>query len=314
MYIIVALTAVVGLSILTSNRQRRVRPAAIGFSVAVFGTALWVLFTQLFRSATNEIDANNFHQVFAVVSLLMPLGFLSYATSLFNRQGWSIAVHALALLITVTVGCLLLLYPHLFYTEIVLAAGNNYAILASDSPLTLTYFSIFGTFMTVAIIMVIIKALKTKNNTNLRHGLIYFGCCMAVSSTFSSIFSAILPMLGVYDLFWLGPLSVAATMLFIYFTTLRFRLFVNSSYTLRYSIYLVAATIAAILYTCLFYLIFMLIFRGATPSDEITFFNFIMTVIIVLMLPSINHVVKYTKKIISENSDITESSNEVGKS
>jgi hypothetical protein len=189
-------------------------------------------------------------------------------------------------------------------------AGNNYAVLATNSPLTMTYFSIFGVFMTVSAVMIIIKGLKTKTDIKLRRGLIYLGCCIiALPSTCGGVFSVVLPMLGFYDLFWLGPLSVAATMLFIYFTTLRFRLFVNASHTLRFFTYLVAVMLGAILYTCLFYLIFMLIFRGATPSDEIIIFNFIMIVIIVLMLPSINHMVRHTKRIISENG-ATEEENE----
>jgi hypothetical protein len=300
MYIIVALTAVVGVSVLTSNRRQKERVSALSFSLAIFGSALWVLFVQLFRNATSEVDAGVFHQAFAVASLLIPLGCLLYAISLLSRKALAIIVSVAAFLGVALVGALILLNSQLFYTDIVLSAGNNYAILA-DGFLTTAYFGVFGVYMALAIAIIIAKAIMTKKDANLRQGLIRLGCGIALSTAFSSAFSVVLPIIGSYELFWLGPLSVAVITLFVYFVTLRYRLFISSSSLLRLFTYLVVVAIASILYVCLFYLVFTLVFRGAAPSDEILFFHFIMMILVILTLPSINHTIEYIKKIISDN-------------
>jgi hypothetical protein len=154
--------------------------------------------------------------------------------------------------------------------------------------------------LTSAIVIIVCKALKTKD-TNLRLGLIYLASGVALSALFCGVFSMMLPAAGFYDLFWIGPLSVSITMLFTYFATLRYRLFVNTSSLLRFCTYLVVVATAAILYTCLFYLMFTLVFRGAAPSNEIIIFHFVMMTVVILILPSINHSIEYIKKMISNN-------------
>jgi hypothetical protein len=181
-----------------------------------------------------------------------------------------------------------------------MSEGNNYAVLA-NSPINAAYFGVFGVFFTLSIAMIIVRAIKSKN-TPFKRGLIRLACCLILSSLISSITNIALPIIGLSDLFWVGPLSVSITMLFTYFITLRYNLFVNSSHLLRYLTYLVVVALAAMVYTCLFYLVFALIFRGANPSDEIIIFYFIMTVIIILIMPSINHLIEYVKQLISENS------------
>jgi hypothetical protein len=299
MYLVVVLTITVGVAVLTSNRNQKNRFSAVSLSLAIFGAAFWVLFIQLFRSATDENLASVFHQVFAVVSLLIPFGCLSYAASLLDRKALSSLVSAVAFLVSAVVGCLILLNSNLFYTDIIMSEGNNYAVLA-DSPLTMAYFGVLGVFFTVSIIIIIVKAVKSKSAT-FRRGLTYLGCGLALSSILSGTTNVIMPIIGHSDLFWVGPLSVSITMLFTYFITLRYKLFVNNSRLLQSLTYLVVVAITAIVYTCLFYLIFTLTFKGANPSDEIIIFNFIMIAIVILILPTINHLIEYVKKIITEN-------------
>jgi hypothetical protein len=308
MYIVVALTVVVGVAMLTSNRGQVDRVSAVSLSLAVFGAALWVLFVQLFQSAASESQANVFLQFFTLVALLMPFGCLSYAASLWGRKSLSVIVILVALLISTTIGCLISSHNGLFYNDIVMLAGNNYVTVV-DSPLTLAYFGEFALFFTVSIIIIIAKALKSKNAI-LRRGLIYLGCGLALSMLFSGTTNVVLPMIGRSDLFWAGPLSVAVTMLFTYFITLRYKLFVNSSRLLQSLTYLVVVAITAIAYTCLFYLVFTLVFRGASPSDEIIIFNFIMIIIVILAIPTINHTIEYVKKVIADNGSQPQEQNE----
>jgi hypothetical protein len=132
----VVLTITVGAAVFTSNRNQGKRSSALGLSVAIFGSALWVLFVQLFRSATDADLAAVYHQTFAAVSLFAPLGCLLYAASLLKHKALAAGVSIVSALATVVIGCLLLFNVGAFYTDIVIQQGGNYAVLA-NSPLTM---------------------------------------------------------------------------------------------------------------------------------------------------------------------------------
>lgn len=299
-YIVVALTLIVGLSIFTSNRHTKGRFSALSLALAYFGAAFWALFVQLFRNSTGELDAHVFHQLFSVVALLTPVGCILYAFSIYGRRIASIMVCSVALLITAVIGYLIITEPSLFYTNIVLAEGGNYAVLA-DTPLVFAYMSTFGIFLSISVAMIFAKVIKTKNDIARRKGLFCVGCGLLLSAGICLVFNVIMPVLGQYDLFWIGPLAIAIAMLFTYFASLRYKIFTNGSKMIQYSTYLVVVALGAILYTLLFYIVFMLVFRGASPSDEIIILQFVMVVIVILFLPTINHFIEYVRELISDN-------------
>lgn len=309
-YIVVALTLVVGFSVFTSNRRTKGRFSALSLALAYFGAAFWALFVQLFRNSTGELDAHIFHQLFSVVALLTPIGCILYAFSIYKRKISSIIICILAILATFIVGYFIITDPSSFYTSIILSGDGNFVVLA-DTPLVQAYISIFGMYLSAAVLMIFIKVFKTKNDISRRRGLFCVGCGLLLSAGVCLVFNVIMPMLlGNFELFWVGPLAIAITMLFTYFASLRYKLFKNDSKMVQYSTYLVVVTLAAILYTCLFYLIFMLVFRGANPSDEIIIFNFIMVVIVIFLLPSINQIINYVKKMIVDNGSSIEEKSE----
>jgi hypothetical protein len=307
---VVALTFVVGISVFMSNRRIKGRSLALSVSLAFFGSAFWALFVQLFRDADSVTSASVYHQVFAVVALLIPIGFLSYAIGVYGNRIASAIVRTVSVLAAVAVGYFMVFDSASFYTDIIMIeGGGNYALLA-NSPLVSAYSGIFGLYLSASVALVFVKALKSKKDRLLRYGLSFFGVSLMISSIICLVFNIILPMLGTYNLFWIGPLSIAITMLSTYFATLKYRLFINKSRLLQSATYLVVVIVVALIYICLFYLIFMLLFRGANPSDEIVIINFIMVIIVILLLPSINHLILYVKKIIAENGELPEGKNE----
>lgn len=298
-YIVVVLTMTVGLSIFTSNRRKKGRFSALSLAIAYFGAAFWALFVQLFRSSTGEMDAHVFHQFFSVIALLTPIGCLLYAFSIYGRKVSSVVICTIAVLITVIIGYFIITDPASFYASIVLADGGNYAVLA-DTPLVMAYMSSFGIYLSIAVAMIFVKAYKTKNDER-RKGLLCVGGGLMLSAGICLIFNVIMPVLGQYEMFLIGPLALAITMLFTYFATLKYKVFTNDSKMIQYSTYLVVVAMGAIIYTIIFYLVFMLVFRGASPSDEIITLQFVMVVIIILFLPTINHFIEYIKEMISDN-------------
>jgi hypothetical protein len=308
MYIVVALTAIVGAAVLTSNRNQKGRSSALSLSVAILGSALWVLFVQLFRSASDVGQAGIYLQIFSVCALLMPLGCLLYALSLLKHKALFVGASILATLVSLAVGGLILFNADMFCADIIMQDGANYATLV-DGPLTLAFFSTIGIFFLVSFIMILVGASRSKSVT-FRRGLYFLVGGLALSSLLSSTTSIVLPIIGYSELFWVGPLSVSVTMIFSYFITLRFKLFVNSSRFLQKLTYLVVVAVMAMIYTALFFLVFTLIFRGASPSDEILIFHFLMIAIVILLLPAINHLIESVKKIIADNSSVPKDQNE----
>lgn len=299
-YIVVVLTLVVGLSILTSNRHMRGRLSAVSLALAYFGAAFWALFVQLFRNSTDPWNAHVFHQLFSVVALLVPIGCILYAFSIYKRHIASFIICGIVFLVIATVGYLIITQPNSFYSSIVMVDSNNYAVFA-DHPLVLAYTGIFGLCLTSSVAMIFARMFRIEKGAPFRRGLFWVGCGLLLSAGLCLVFNVIMPFMGSWGMFWVGPLSIAIAMLFTYFATLKYRLFINSSKMIQYSTYLVVVTMAALVYICIFYLVFMLIFRGASPSNEITIFQFIMTVIVILFLPTINHFIEYIRHMITKN-------------
>lgn len=299
-YIVVVLTIIIGLAILTSNRHTKGRFSAISLAMTYFGAAFWALFVQLFLTSTNESNMFIFQQIFAVVALMIPISCIFYTFSLYKRKMLSILICSLAFIGVAVVGYSILTNPGMLCTNFFVAEGYNYTVL-NNNLLGITYSGIFGVYLTASVIMIFLKSLNTKNNASVRRGLFFVGCGLLLSVGICLISNIIMPILGYHEWFWVGPLSIAITMLFTYFAALKYKLFVNDSSLLQSATYLVVVTIAAILYICLFYSVFMLLFRGANPSDEIIIFNFIMVVIVILLLPSINHLITRIKEMISAN-------------
>lgn len=113
---------------------------------------------------------------------------------------------------------------------------------------------------------------------------------LTISGALSAVFDLILPIMGRYDLIWVGPLSVSISMLAYFYAILKYRIVSVSARWLRVMAYMVIMSAGAAIYMILFYLIFTALFKIPNPSTSILVLNFLMIIIVLLLMPVINEV------------------------
>ena len=122
---------------------------------------------------------------------------------------------------------------------------------------------------------------------------------LTISGILSAAFDLMLPILGRYDLIWVGPLSVSISMLAYFYAILKYRIVSVSVRWLRVMAYMVILSTGAAIYMMLFYLIFTALFKIPNPSASILVLNFLMIVIVLLLMPVINEVKASVGSLIS---------------
>lgn len=122
---------------------------------------------------------------------------------------------------------------------------------------------------------------------------------LTISGILSAVFDLLLPILGRYDLIWVGPLSVSISMLAYFYAILKYRIVSVSVRWLRVMAYMVILSAGAAIYMMLFYLIFTALFKIPNPSASILVLNFLMIVIVLLLMPVINEIKASVGSLIS---------------
>lgn len=122
---------------------------------------------------------------------------------------------------------------------------------------------------------------------------------LTISGILSATFDLLLPIMGRYDLIWVGPLSVSISMLAYFYGILRYRIISVSTRWLRVMAYVVVMTTGAAIYMLIFYIIFTALFKIPNPSTAVLVLNFIMIVIVLLLIPVINEVTASIRSLIS---------------
>lgn len=122
---------------------------------------------------------------------------------------------------------------------------------------------------------------------------------LMITGALSMISDLILPLFVRYDLIWIGPLALSATLVTFYYAILRFRVIAISSNWLKALSYVVLLVSGAVIYMLIFYLIFTSLFKIPNPSSSILVLNFLMIVIVLLLMPVINELIASARSMIS---------------
>ena len=120
-----------------------------------------------------------------------------------------------------------------------------------------------------------------------------------ISSLLTFFGDLILPLLGNWEMVWLGPLALAVTIISFYYTILRYRSLNLSSIWLKIFSYIVIISSIAIVYMVIFSIIFAALFRGSTPSSEVIILNFIMILIFMSLMPAMSELSGFIRSLIS---------------
>lgn len=262
------------------------------FAATVFAT-IWMVSISLFLIANSDwpymtllVDLTYISAIFIDIALL---GYISWR----KRFG---KVTTLAFLVAgIIFAAFFVKNPELLYIEIVLTSARN-SLVTNIGPFYFTYIAFFCALVPAVLITLFMQILKSKSS-RIKNGDLVLLIGFAISGTMSLIFNLILP-LWTWDLIWLGPLAISTTIIAFYYTILRYHAFNLRSRWLKILSYIVLITSAAVLYMMVFYVVFIAMFRGSTPSIEVITLNFIMVLFFLLLMPAMNELLAFVRSLI----------------
>lgn len=275
-----------------SSKGDRLRSA--WFFLATFFATLWMVAIAIFLTATPEMsNVDLWVKLTFVSAIMLDVAFLGYIAW---REKFGKILTFIFLVFGLTVSGIIICCPQLLFNEIALSATGNTVTLNIDA-LYITYITFFATIVP-AVIFYLFKQFQNSTSKKKRKSDIVIMISFAISSIIVSISDVILPLLGRWDMIWLGPLALSATIIAFYYTILRYRSINLVSSWLKLFSFIVISTSLAIVYMIIFSIIFAAMFRGATPSTEVIILNFAMILIVISLLPAINELSMFIRSLI----------------
>lgn len=196
----------------------------------------------------------------------------------------------LTLVFTAIVGTLIVVSPGDFYSGMVIDGVSN-RLIFNHCTLYLVYIGLCS-FMIAGLIGGALGKIFTsrKNKHANTRGFCVLAVGLGLTGLLAGIFDLVLPMAGNYSLIWVGPLSMSAAILFHYYVVLKYRILELESKSLKILTYAVLVSVVAVVYMCIFFVIFSAMFHGASPSREVLILNFVMAVVMILLIPAFNEI------------------------
>lgn len=225
---------------------------------------------------------------------LMAIGITVFCTW---REKWGKAISGLCILFAVSFLTLLTVNPEIMFDGYELSNQGNVINLVAGWAY-LAYFLFFGVCCTSAMLATFMYAKRTRQKA-FKYGSYVLLIGLVSTSLFSLLFNVIFPIWVRYDLIWIGPLSLAVTLITFYFAMLKYRLVSMDSKWLKILSSVVLMVTGAVIYMLIFYLIFTALFKIPNPSPAILVLNFLMIVIVLLMMPMLNEVSAQVKSLIA---------------
>ena len=273
-----------GVSVLAGSNKKE-RAVAVWFLLIAIGATIWALSVNAFLgvSAGNDELAMKF-------VLCIFVGSIIAMTALAGHTSWRTSIGKIAtsilIIIDVILIWLVLFTPELLFASVSLSNSGN-IVHFLIGPYSIMYGCLIFTCAAMAIFSLVYQ-IKHANRKKERNGNIVYLSCTLVPVVCSLIFDLLLPMMGQCSLMWIGPVAVGVMMLGYYYSILRYRLIALSFRWLRIFSYIVLVASVAMIYMIIFYIVFTAMFRGRTPSSEVILLNFIMILIFLLLVPTIN--------------------------
>lgn len=225
---------------------------------------------------------------------LMAIGITVFCTW---REKWGRIVSGICMLFAACFLTLITVRPELLFSGYFLSTHGNVINLV-EGWAYLAYFVFFTICCGAAMLGTLMHARRVRQKS-VKKGDYVLLIGLVSTSVFSLIFNVIFPIWVRYDLIWVGPLSLAVTLIAFYFALLKFHLVSMDSKWLKILSSVVLMVSGAVIYMLLFYLIFTALFKIPNPSPAILVLNFLMIIIVLLMMPAINEVSAQIKSLIA---------------
>ena len=277
-----------------ASKGDRIRSAWYFFAALL--ATIWMGSIGAFLVATPESSGTiGWHVNWVFISaIFIDTAFLGY--SAWKRKGGK-AITLLFFTLGLIISTAIAINPNLLYSEIILSNTGNKIIMRFE----LLYFLYIGFFCLIVPVIagVFLKQFFKTRSENKRHGDLATMISFGVSSIIVVVFDLVLPFFGRWGLVWLGPLALAATIIGVYYTILRYHMLNLASIWLRIFSYIVVLSSIAMVYMIIFSVIFAALFRGSTPSTEVIVLNFIMILIFLSLMPAMNGLLVFIRSLIS---------------
>ena len=264
------------------------------FAATVFAT-IWMVSISLFLIATPAWQ----EQLTAIVDLTY-ISAIFIDIALLGYISWRKKYGKIATLTFTILGAIFAIIfissPSLLYTEIKLSSAGN-SLTTNFTPFYFTYIAFFCALVP-AVMLTLLKQILDSRSTRIRGGDLVLLIGFGISGSVSLVFNLILPLWN-WGLIWLGPLAISTTILAFYYTILRYRALNLTSRWLKLLSYIVLITSAAVLYMIIFYIVFLAMFKGASPSIEVIILNFIMVLFFLLLMPAMNELTVFVRSLIT---------------
>ncbi len=281
-----------------STKGNRIRSGWY-FAAAIFATVWMVAISAFLIADASRADVVSWHINWIFASaLLLDATFLGYVA--WQAKYGKVLTIAFVVFAAV-ISALIFTAPNLLYSNVNFApTGNTIDIVIG--PLYVTYIAFFALILPVIVTNLLLQYSKTKSERK-RGGDIVTMVSFGISSVLTVIFDVVMPLLGRWDMVWVGPLALAITIIAVYYTILRYRSLDLNSIWLKIFSYIVITASLSIIYMIIFSLVFAGMFRGATPSTEVIILNFIMIFIVIILMPAISNITMHIRSLVSGKSD-----------
>ena len=267
------------------------------FLAAASFAFIWMTSIIFFLAAGPEkVSTIDWHAKWVFVSaILIDVSFLGYVAW---KEKYGKYLTFFFLVVGLIISAFIFAKTDSLYNGIVLSVTGN-SIILNIGPLYISYI-LFFCAVVPAIVITLIKQYLSARSSRKRGGDLTIMISFAISSVLIVVTEVILPILGNWNLIWIGPLALSATIITFYYTILRYRALNLSSIWLKIFSYVVLLSSLAIIYMIIFALVFMSIFRGSMPSAEVIILNFIMVMVFLVLMPAINELYVHIKSLISD--------------
>jgi len=305
MQLIIILLAIVSILTLLSGAvvffgaPKGSRLRSIWFFLAAILAAVWMASISCFLIADSSWNGViEWHVKWTFVSIIFhDIAFLAYVSW---REKYGRVFTLLFTIFGTIISALILIKPGLLFTDIVLSSSGN-SIVMNVGPLFFSYVLFFGAIVPT-ILAYFIREILTTRSERKKNGYKVIAVSFAISGGLNLLFNLILPFTGNWSLVWVGPLAFSITIILFYYTILRYHSLNLSSVWLRIFSYAVIIASIAVVYMAVFAAIFAALFKGSTPSIEVIILNFIMILFFLCLMPTINHLLEYTRSLIDKQS------------
>jgi hypothetical protein len=302
LWMIAVLVAAVALIVMCGKSKNSIY-SNIVFALTHIGAACWIGSLALFIFTSSVESAGIYLKIAYISALIMPLGFWLYALSIIDNKKKLLraSVSLIGVAAVAVLSALIIQDGSLVYQNISISNGGN-TFLVNNGPFIMTYLGVFFVAFAVYNTLIIAKSKKSERAKKIEESKGYRNIFVGImiGSLPTICFNGVLPILGSTELIWVGPASVAVAMIVVYFTSLRYEMFVTANKILQYLAYAVLVLAVALVYSVLFYILFLLLFRGAEPALTVIILNFLMVLILVLLLPVINVSRNHIKDLIKQ--------------